>query len=417
VNTTHSLPPDDAELRGNASALPESGNPYAAQYHQSAAPPDLDAAAPELGGNALRRLNRRALIFFSGIVLLIVFAGLWMFTAVLKRNNEVRKPREEVVTIPAAPRPQLPPAPMVAPAPVPPRPAPPIALAPAAPLPPLPRPVMPPPPPQKQGPTLLERRIADSSAASVNPVNSAAMGLPPVGAPPLAGAFGGAPGGGDADMPPNRAYAARPLSPASSARPLARPDTLMMRGTYIRCALETHIITDIPGFTSCVVTEPVYSFSGKRLLLPKGSKVLGKYDTEPNGPRVGVIWDRIVTPTGIDVNMASPGVDGLGGAGHIGDLDEHWGTRIGAAMLISLFSDAFKYAAAKYGPDTNTVTDAGTMVQSPFESNTARTLQNIADQAVRRAANRPATVTIHQGTVVNVYVARDVDFSAVVARY
>jgi type IV secretion system protein VirB10 len=246
-------------------------------------------------------------------------------------------------------------------------------------------------------------------------------GLPP-GLPQFPGAFGA--GGGTAPttdltgIPPNTAYtAARPLSPTSNAQPLVRPDTLMMRGTYIRCVLETHIVTDIPGFTSCIVTEPVYSFSGKRLLLPKGSKVLGRYDSEPNGPRIGVIWDRIVTPTGIDVSMASPGVDNLGGAGHVGDRDEHWGTRIGAAMLISLLSDAFKYEAAKNGPAVNTVGAGGTVVQTPFESNTAQTLQNIANQAARRAANRPATVTIHQGTVVNVYVARDVDFSAVVSRY
>lgn len=203
---------------------------------------------------------------------------------------------------------------------------------------------------------------------------------------------------------------------ATSAQPLHNPDTLMLRGTYIRCVLETRIITDIPGFTSCVVTEPVYSFTGHRLLLPKGSKVLGKYDTEPNGPRAAVIWDRIVTPSGIDVNMASPGVDNLGGAGHPGHYSAHWGNRIGAALLISLLSDAFKYEAAVHGPTQTTISN-GVVTQTPFESNTAQTVQNLANQAVRRAANRPPTVTINQGTVVNIYVAKDVDFSGVVARF
>jgi type IV secretion system protein VirB10 len=418
----HRLPPDDAR------ALTEAGNPYAAPMQQppGAASPDPDAGAPELGREAVRRLNRRVLVFFSGILLLVVLAGLWIFTALLNRNSEVKKPREEMVSIPPAPRPQLPPPPPPPPSPPAPPPAAmpaaaPIALAPKALLPPLPRSAPPPAPapapaPQKQAPTLLERRIADS-AASVSPIHGAgAAGLPPSGAMPFAGGItAGAPNA--ADAPPNRAYAAKPLAPTSSAQQLTRAATLMLRGTYIRCVLETHIVTDMPGFTACVVTEPVYSFSGKRLLLPKGSKVLGRYDTEPNGPRVGVIWDRIVTPTGIDVNMASPGVDNLGGAGHVGDRDEHWGARIGAAMLISLFSDAFKYAAAEHGPRTSTVATGGAVVQSPFESNTAHTLQNMANQAARRAANRPATVTIHQGTVVNVYVAKDVDFSGVVSRY
>ncbi len=202
------------------------------------------------------------------------------------------------------------------------------------------------------------------------------------------------------------------------ARALHDPDTLMLRGTYIRCVLETHIITDIPGFTSCVVTEPVYSFTGHKLLLPKGSKVLGKYDTEPTGNRVAVIWDRIVTPAGIDVSMASPGIDNLGGAGHPGHLNSHWASRISSALLISMFSDAFAYEAAVHAPRTTTIgLDSGVVTQTPFQSNTAQTLQNLASQAVQKSANRPPTVTINQGTVVTIYVAKDVDFRDVLAKY
>ena len=399
---------DEAQRQDTFATAPAFHNPYAAQFQQGATQPDLDAAAPALASNELRRLNRRALGFLAGFVLLIVVAALWIFGSLLNRKESAKQPSHEVVTIPDAPNPQLPPPPASAASPQ----TEAIALAP-------PLPSLPPRAASAQGPrelTLLERRIADKAPVvgvagnSANPHASASL-------PPYPGPWGPQGAGGDQGVPPNSAYAGKPLSPTSSAQPLIRPDTLMMRGTYIRCVLETHIVTDVPGFTSCVVTEPVYSFSGKRLLLPKGSKVLGKYDTEPNGPRVAVIWDRVVTPTGIDVNMASPGVDSLGGAGHRGDLDEHWASRIGAAMLISLFSDAFKYAASQYGPSTNSVAAGGVVVQSPFESNTAQTLQNFANQAVRRAANRPATVTIHQGTVVNVYVARDVDFSGVVARY
>jgi type IV secretion system protein VirB10 len=202
-------------------------------------------------------------------------------------------------------------------------------------------------------------------------------------------------------------------SDASSARFLQHPDTLLVRGTYIRCVLETRIVTDIPGFTSCVVTEPVYSINGRTLLLPKGSKLSGRYDSDANGPRVAVAWDRITTPNGIDVRMASPGVDNLGGAGHPGDFDAHWPSRMGAALMISLVSDLFKYEGETHGPRTTTVSN-GIVTQAPFDSNTARTMERLANQALDRSINRPATVTINQGTVVNVYVAKDVDFNAVV---
>lgn len=274
-------------------------------------------------------------------------------------------------------------------------------------------------------PTLLERRIAAANGNGSAPQNAADVavqaGFSP--APGAGGAGGGAAGmpgmtsaGGSTNPFSNSAYSGKELSEVSNAAPLQHPDTLMLRGTFIRCVLETRIITDIPGFTSCVVTEPVYSFTGKRLLLPKGSKVMGKYEMEPNGPRVAVIWDRIVTPTGIDVSMASPGIDTLGGAGHPGHYNAHWGSRIGAALLISLLSDAFKYEAAEHGPRQTEISN-GVVTQSPFESNTADTVQQLANQAVQRQANRPATVTINQGTVLAIYVAKDVDFTGVVARY
>src|SRR3546814_18214631 len=82
----------------------------------------------------------------------------------------------------------------------------------------------------------------------------------------------------------------------------------------------------------------------------------------------------------------------------------------------SLISDGVKYAGEKHGPTSTTHYGNGAVVEEPFESNTARTIQRLADQAVERSANRPATVTINQGTVLNVYVAQDIDFTGVLPR-
>jgi type IV secretion system protein VirB10 len=354
-------------------------NPYRNRYQQAEEIPDLDTQAPHLPHQATQRLNRKAALFASAIVVLAALGGTWVYSISKKYDEPAQKTHQETVTVPEAPR--------LMPAASPKQQAAPIALAAAPPLPDpraMPLPVAPSVP---STPSLLERRMmsAESSSQSGNTTGP-------------------------------QATSSASASDATSARPLNNPDTLIPRGTYIRCVLESRIITDIPGFTSCVVTEPVYSFNGQRLLLPKGSKVLGKYDTEPHGPRAAVIWDRIVTPTGIDVNMASPGVDNLGGAGHPGHYSAHWGSRIGAALLISMLSDAFKYEAAVHGP-TQTSISNGVVTQTPFESNTAQTVQNLANQAVRTAANKPPTVTINQGTVVNIYVAKDVDFSGVVARF
>lgn len=377
----HPVPPtgDDARHEND----PLAGNPYAARQ-QRPAEPDLDASAPVLTSSDLARMNRRALGFLAIVVALLLLLGVWLVRSATHRHPAPRS-RPETVVIPAAPT--LPP------------PAPPPVHVPAQPIPVLPAlPRSPTPDPTAlpndvtRAMSLLQQRAMNSDGQE----------------PPVQAAVA------DLGLRGNDA-AVMAVEQPSRARLLDDPDTLMTRGTYIRCVLETRVVTDIPGFTSCIVTEPVYSFDGRALLLPKGSKVLGKYQGEPNGARVAVMWDRIITPNGINVDMSSPGIDPLGGAGYPGHVDAHWRSRIGAALLISMLGDAFSYEAAKHGPNTVSVA-SGTVVESPFQSRTADTLQSLSGQAVRRAANRPVTVTINQGTVVDIYVARDVDFSGVASR-
>jgi type IV secretion system protein VirB10 len=358
--------------------------------------PDLDAAAPMLVAHDGQRLNRKALVFLAGLLLLLVAAAMWMLHGATGPDAQAAVRKEAVVIppLPPASGPVTASAPPIAVVPLtddPPA-TPPIPLASAEPTPmPASAPV-----PGPRPPTLLERRMGAPTTppGAGNPYAQALLaGLP---APP------GQPA-------PATAVA---VDVHSGARFIEHPDALLVRGTYIRCVLETRIVTDIPGFTSCVVAEPTYSINGRNLLLPRGSKISGRYDTDANGPRIAVIWDRITTPNGFDVSMASPGVDNLGGAGHPGDYDAHWGSRVSAALMISLVSDVFKYEGERHGPRTTTVSN-GLVTQAPFESNTARTLERLANQALDRSISRPATVTINQGTLLNVYVARDVDFSSV----
>ena len=369
---------------------PLASNPYSTRHQQDAAP-DLDSGAPQLRSHELRRMNQRALLLLGAVVLLLLFVAYWMISGTGSRGEQPRQ-REEKVTLTAPPKSlTLPPLPTPAPLP-----------QPTAAAIPLVQQTVPLPQPQSmptaaaQLPSLVQRRIAGAEGSEGGAgANQAAA--------PTPAAIGIGPAGSLHD------------STVTSAQPLRHPDALMQRGTYIRCVLETRIISDIPGYASCLVTEPVYSFNGQRLLLPKGSKVLGTYDSGPRGDRMAVIWDRIITPNGIDVNMASPGIDNLGSAGIPGYYNAHWGQRIGSALLISMLSDAFKYEAAEHGPKTTTI-GYGVATQQPFESNTAQTVQNLANQAVQAAANRAPTVTINQGAIIYVYVAKDVDFSGVVAR-
>ncbi|MBD9367743.1 TrbI/VirB10 family protein [Xanthomonas sp. XNM01] len=387
-------PPDHRDEHGVERPHQPAANPY-----QGRQAPDLDADAPYLNSADVQRLNRKALVFLGGIVVLLVAIVAWIAGGGLSSEDErPRQQASEQVVIPAAPRdlPELPPA-----QPVPP---------PMPELPPLP--VIEDPDPtgsmmgmsgtdfmQQRPPTLLERRLADVGGGGGDLMESMMPGS-------------GAGAGAGEDM--QRSVMEAPATGATSAQPLYKPDTLLLRGTYIRCVLQSRVITDFPGYTSCVVTEPVYSVNGRRLLLPRGSRVQGTYGSDSIvGDRAAIVWDRITTPTGLDINMRSPGVDALGSAGNEGHYTAHWGQRISSALLLSMLSDAFKYAGAKHGEPSYGY-GSGVIVQNPYESTTARTMERMANLAMERNMARPPTVTINQGTMLNVYVARDVDFSAVV---
>ncbi len=414
-------PYDDNQGQGN--------NPYYAAQQPSSQQPDLDAGAPQLKSSDSQRMNRKALMFIVGILaMLVLMTFIVIKNASSNKEDEVKKPKEEKVVIPDLPKGAgQPGGPYFAELPQEPQPVP------VQELPPLP-PEEPTRggrdsrqsqqrddyrdsgPQEPQGPTLAQRRMGmvdgmqgggagAGGGQSNDPVLNAMLGNLQSAQQQAAGGPAQAAGGAARDAG----------SKASIAQYLRTPDALLVRGTYIRCVLETRIITDVPGYTSCIVTEPVYSINGRKLLLPKGSKALGRYEGEPQGPRVAVIWDRITTPTGLDVMLEGPGIDNLGGAGHPGDYNGHWASKMSAALMISLVSDAFKYAAAKNGPETESVTTGGLVTAQPFESNTAKTMERVANQALSKSLGRPATVTINQGTVLNIYVAQDVDFSGVIS--
>lgn len=390
--TSHEPGDHDRESAGSPSfardaGAPEQGNPY--YRARSAEPePDLDADAPVLRSGDVQRLNRKALVFLAGIIALLALMTFWLLgRAGDDADAAPVAERQQAVVVPELPQE-----------------VPPVALSqesdPMQDVPPLP--------------------VIPAERASPGPGSAGGRGSGGGPTPPsvverrIAGLEGVGSGGGA----PATAGAAQARESEGSAQFLSNPDALLVRGTYLRCVLESRIVTDIPGFTSCIVTEPVYSINGRRLLLPKGSKILGRYGQGADIARVAVVWDRIITPGGVDVSMQSPGVDGLGGAGHPGDYNGHWASKITSALLISLISDAFSWAAAEHGPpSTATLVGPGgvTVVEQPFESATARSMERLATQALTRSANRQGTVTINQGTVVNVYVAQDVDFSGVVA--
>ncbi|MFK0207928.1 type IV secretion system protein VirB10 [Agrobacterium sp. NPDC090283] len=220
---------------------------------------------------------------------------------------------------------------------------------------------------------------------------------------PLANAPGSFTGQGEnEDQRFNRMLTPTQLQ-GSRAGTLGNRDFIVAMGTSIPCVLETALSSDQPGFTSCVINRDVLSDNGRVVLMEKGTQVVGEYrgGLRRGQKRLFVLWNRAKTPQGVIITLASPATDALGRAGMDGYVDTHWWERFGSAILLSIVGDATSYANSQLRDsdvDAQNTTSAG---------------QQAAAIAVEQSINIPPTLMKHQGSLVSIFVARDLDFSSV----
>lgn len=200
------------------------------------------------------------------------------------------------------------------------------------------------------------------------------------------------------------------LNPTVTARTHAiqrgNQSMMLTKGTGIRCTLETRIVTTQPGFTRCQITSDIYSADGKVLLLERGSKIIGEQTAAllQGQARVFVLWNEVETPNGVKVSLASPGAGALGDSGHGAKVNYHFWQRFGGAIMISMISDL--------GDSLSNKTSKGDNNNITYE-NTNEAAQQMATEALKNSINIPPTGIVNQGSIINVFVARDVDFSNV----
>jgi hypothetical protein len=110
---------------------------------------------------------------------------------------------------------------------------------------------------------------------------------------------------------------------------------VLQAGAVISAALITGIRSDLPGQITAQVTENVYdSPTGKILLVPQGTRVIGQYDSGVGfgQRRVLLVWNRLIFPNGRSIVLErQPGADAEGYAGLEDGVDYHWGELFKAA--------------------------------------------------------------------------------------
>jgi type IV secretion system protein VirB10 len=176
---------------------------------------------------------------------------------------------------------------------------------------------------------------------------------------------------------------------------------VVQAGTVIPAALLTGIQSDLPGQVTAQVTEHVFDTpSGKFLLIPQGSRLIGQYDSQISfgQKRVLLVWNRIMLPDGKSIVLErQQGADARGFSGLEDEVDYHWWDLIKAAALSTLLS-----VGAELGSDR----DESDLVRA-LRRGSQDSINDTGQQLVRRQLNIQPTLTIRQGFPVRVIVNRD----------
>jgi len=197
----------------------------------------------------------------------------------------------------------------------------------------------------------------------------------------------------------NAAVDRKTVSPDRLASPASR--YVVQAGAVIPAALLTGIRSDLPGQVTAQVTENVYdSPTGKYLLVPQGSKLVGIYDSQISfgQDRVLLVWTRLLMPNGRSIVLErQPGADTQGFAGLEDEVDHHWGRLLTAAALSTVLG-----VSAELGSTNN-----DSAIVTALRHGSTDSLNQTGQQVVRRNLNIQPTITIRPGFPVRVIVNRD----------
>lgn len=199
-------------------------------------------------------------------------------------------------------------------------------------------------------------------------------------------------------------YANRDVETATASQ-LQNLHSLIPQGTMIGGILETAIQSDLPGMVRAIVSEDVYSFDGTYLLIPKGSRLIGRYRSgvTRGQSRVFVIWNRLLRNDGVSINIGSYGTDALGRSGLDGEVDTHFFERFGSSVLLSMID-----AGLKIGVESMDDSDSATIALE-----TGDDFSRASEIALENSIAIPPTIHIDQGKKIKVFVGKDLDFSQV----
>ncbi len=264
-------------------------------------------------------------------------------------------------------------------------------------------------------PTLVDEEAARRAELEARRAAAEAQRTAQNASPMVAYRAGGSSAGGAGDQGQQyegdeafvRAGASR--AEVTRAQVIANPSHTVMQGTLIEATLQTAIQSSLEGNVIAVVSYDVWSMDMVNVVIPRGSKLFGRYssDIDRSQRRVLVAWDRVVTPDGQSAELAAYGTDRIGRSGLTGKVRNHTLLRFAGAAAVSVIGGLPTIISAAI-EDAGGGNDRST-ARNDVATGAAQNASAALSEVMQGYLDIQTTISIDQGAVVMVQVNADVE--------
>jgi type IV secretion system protein TrbI len=180
-------------------------------------------------------------------------------------------------------------------------------------------------------------------------------------------------------------------------------------GFVVPATLISGINSELPGQIMGQVAQNVYdTATGKYLLIPQGSRLVGQYASSVayGQSRVLVAWQRIVFPDGKAMDIgAMPGTDSAGYAGLSDQVNNHYLRMFASAILMSGVTAGISLSQPQQSAG------ATQNARSALSEALGQQLGQVTAQLIAKNMSVAPTLEIRPGYRFNVMVTKDMTFS------
>ncbi len=177
-------------------------------------------------------------------------------------------------------------------------------------------------------------------------------------------------------------------------------------GTFLPATMVTALNSDSSGEIVATVRNNIYdSTTGKYLLIPQGSRLIGTYnhDIAYGQNRLMAGWNRIIYPNGTNFLLrGQPGTDLEGASGFTGDVDNHWMQKFGTSALMGLIFGGMTMATGSQATNPYQLSAGATMA-----SQVGAQMSQAGLQVIQKGVNIPPTIIISAGYKFNILTTAD----------